>query len=208
MKKQSDEFRIKAKESAKWLLSQMAVDDNGENVVLYGKPLNNMEVILSGLLRSGSQGAVAPAMNLLTISGMLGDDEGSDSPSEIKKREESSKRYKTQLKTIKNYITKKLKENGTYDNSVTYAIEVAAVNILLYRKLADEILPDHQSLLDIEISREGAKRKKASPLLGELQRQMERTLASLRDLSMTVRTGKPKSEDDTFAKFMEDFKDD
>lgn len=206
MAKEKNEIQLQAKESAKWLLSQAAVKKDGNPIVLYDKPLNNMDVLLAGLLQSGSQGAVAAAMNLLTISGVLGDEVEEITPEVKEQREQAKRKYRSQLSSIKTYITKKLKAAEVYDNTITYAIEIAAVNILLYRKLADEVLPEYQSLVDIETSREGAARKKASPLLGELQRQMERTLIALRDLSMTVKSGQPKTEDDAFSKFMEEFR--
>lgn len=203
-----NDIRLRAKESAKWLLAQNAVKKSGEQVELYGKELNNMDVVLAGLLQSGSQGNVPAAMNLLTISGVLGDEPKGETEDDKIEKEASKLRFDRQMKNIKQYIVKKLKTAGVWDDTITYAAEIAAINILLYRKLANEVLPDYQSLVEVETSREGAPRKKASPLLGELQRQMERAIMSLRELTMTVRSGKPKEDNDGFKSFVENFKGD
>ena len=113
------------------------------------------------------------------------------------------------IEHIKRYIRNVLRKVGAYDESLGYQIEVVATDLLIYRKLREQILAEDFSMTFNEQSREGDARIKLNPLFSTYQEQSKRVTDGFDKLTMNVKAKKKKVEaKDTFADFMSAMRDD
>lgn len=103
---------------------------------------------------------------------------------------------KKQIENIKRYIRKTLKDQGLYRPELSYQIELAARDILLYRRLSDEAMKEETDIMLTEISREGESRHKINPIFDALKKQTAIVQDDLKLLYMNRGLKRDKNVDD------------
>lgn len=112
-------------------------------------------------------------------------------------------KIRREISNIKRYITKLLKDEGSYQPRLGYQIESVASDIIIYRRLRDQLLM-RTDFLVTEKSREGFDRTKVTSLVMEVRLQSERVQKGLDLLLMNVKSKKGKgSGKDALSEFME-----
>ena len=112
------------------------------------------------------------------------------------------------VKSIARYITKKLKDAGVYDATLSYQVELVASDLLIYRKFRDACLDEATTVTVDEKSREGHTRTKVSPVFSALRMQSKIVREGLDALTMNIKSKKVKNDvEDSFGKFMSEFND-
>lgn len=113
------------------------------------------------------------------------------------------KKIRREIDSIKRYITKLLKDAGSYEPRLGYQIESVASDIIIYRRLRDQLLM-RTDFLVTEKSREGFDRTKVTSLVMEVRLQSERVQKGLDLLLMNVKSKKGKGGGkDALSEFME-----
>lgn len=118
-----------------------------------------------------------------------------------KPRPEQDKRAIRLLAETKEQIKEVLKNNGTYNDGLSYQIDLAA---MLYTKLAlmkSEIFDVNYHSVLIEQSREGNKREIANPMENLFRQYTSALQAALRGLGMNTDCKQKVVSDDGFADF-------
>jgi hypothetical protein len=116
-------------------------------------------------------------------------------------------KVRREIANIKRYITKLLKEEGSYQPRLGYQIESVASDIIIYRRLRDQLLTKTDFMV-VEKSREGYDRSKVTSLVMEVRLQSERVQKGLDLLLMNVKSKKGKGQGkDALSEFMEAMKD-
>lgn len=89
------------------------------------------------------------------------------------KKTKSTKKVKrtNKVESVKSYIREILKKQELYRPELSYQIELAARDILLYRRLSDEALKVDTQIMLEEISREGESRYKINPIFDAVKKQ-------------------------------------
>lgn len=103
---------------------------------------------------------------------------------------------KNKIESIKRRIRKILKDQGLYRPELSYQIELAARDILLYRRLSDEAMKEETDIMLTEISREGESRYKINPIFDALKKQTAIVQDDLRLLYMNRGLKRDKNADD------------
>ena len=112
-------------------------------------------------------------------------------------------KIRREISNIKRYITKLLKDEGSYQPRLGYQIESVASDIIIYRRLRDQLLM-RTDFLVTEKSREGFDRTKVTSLVMEVRLQSERVQKGLDLLLMNVKSKKGKGAGkDALSEFME-----
>ena len=112
-------------------------------------------------------------------------------------------KIRREISNIKRYITKLLKDEGSYQPRLSYQIESVASDIIIYRRLRDQLLM-RTDFLVTEKSREGFDRTKVTSLVMEVRLQSERVQKGLDLLLMNVKSKKGKGAGkDALSEFME-----
>lgn len=112
-------------------------------------------------------------------------------------------KIRREINNIKRYITKLLKDAGTYEPRLSYQIESVASDIIIYRRLRDQLLMKTDFMV-VEKSREGYDRAKVTSLVMEVRLQSERVQKGLDLLLMNVKSKKGKGPaKDALSEFME-----
>ena len=116
---------------------------------------------------------------------------------------------KNQISGIKGYISKMLREAGVDDQTLAYQIELVATDILVYRKLRQELLDESTKMVRTEHTDRGQARLRSNPLLFDLREQSKVVQKGLDMLMMNVKSKKGTKEParDNFAEFMGAMKD-
>ena len=111
------------------------------------------------------------------------------------------------LQGMKRQITQILRDAGNYDPTLCYQVELVATDILIYRKMREELL-EAGEILTQETSREGDARRRANPLVSLVRKQSEIVQKGLDRLTMNI-ASKPGREiaKNNLAKFYEAFMD-
>lgn len=116
-------------------------------------------------------------------------------------------KIRREIANLKRYITKLLKDAGSYEPRLGYQIESVASDILIYRRLRDQLLT-RTDFLVTEKSREGYDRTKVTSLVMEVRLQSERVQKGLDLLLMNVKSKKGKgTAKDALSEFMEAMKE-
>ena len=113
---------------------------------------------------------------------------------------------KTRLKDIIQSIQQMLEETGVYDASLSFSVEKAATDLLIYRRLRDACLDDDTSLTFTEQSREGDDRIKMNPIFAECARQSKVVGDAFDKLMMNAKGRGKKKNSDKLAQLMNDLK--
>lgn len=119
------------------------------------------------------------------------------------KRKTSAKSRK--VEALKRQIKEKLKKAECYDPEMDYQIEIAATDILVYRKLREEAINGVDDIVITEKSREGNDRSRVNPIYETLQKQADVVRKDLRALYMNreiARKGKKNDSSDPMMEFM------
>ena len=112
-------------------------------------------------------------------------------------------KIRREISNIKRYITKLLKDEGSYQPRLGYQIESVTSDIIIYRRLRDQLLM-RTDFLVTEKSREGFDRTKVTSLVMEVRLQSERVQKGLDLLLMNVKSKKGKGAGkDALSEFME-----
>lgn len=112
-------------------------------------------------------------------------------------------KIRREINNLKRYITKLLKDAGSYEPRLGYQIESVASDILIYRRLRDQLLT-RTDFMVVEKSREGYDRAKVTSLVMEVRLQSERVQKGLDLLLMNVKSKKGKGAGkDALSEFME-----
>lgn len=112
-------------------------------------------------------------------------------------------KIRREINNLKRYITKLLKDAGSYEPRLGYQIESVASDILIYRRLRDQLLT-RTDFMVVEKSREGYDRAKVTSLVMEVRLQSERVQKGLDLLLMNVKSKKGKGPaKDSLSEFME-----
>ena len=112
-------------------------------------------------------------------------------------------KIRREISNIKRYITKLLKDEGSYQPRLGYQIESVASDIIIYRRLRDQLLMKTDFMV-VEKSREGYDRAKVTSLVMEVRLQSERVQKGLDLLLMNVKSKKGKGVGkDALSEFME-----
>ena len=116
-------------------------------------------------------------------------------------------KIRREINNLKRYITKLLKDAGSYEPRLGYQIESVASDILIYRRLRDQLLTKTDFMV-VEKSREGYDRAKVTSLVMEVRLQSERVQKGLDLLLMNVKSKKGKGAGkDALSEFMERMKE-
>ena len=116
-------------------------------------------------------------------------------------------KIRREINNLKRYITKLLKDAGSYEPRLGYQIESVASDILIYRRLRDQLLT-RTDFMVVEKSREGYDRAKVTSLVMEVRLQSERVQKGLDLLLMNVKSKKGKGAgNDALSEFMERMKE-
>ena len=112
-------------------------------------------------------------------------------------------KIRREISNIKRYITKLLKDAGTYEPRLGYQIESVASDIIIYRRLRDQLLMKTDFMV-VEKSREGFDRSKVTSLVMEVRLQSERVQKGLDLLLMNVKSKKNAKDPskDSLSEFM------
>lgn len=122
------------------------------------------------------------------------------------KAKNQEKKNAAMIDNIKKYIRTILKDAGVYDKSLGYMIELAASDLLLYRRLRSVCLNDDTPLTYNERSREHDDRIKMNPIFAEFRKQSQVVCDDFDKLTMNVKSKKKRVEaDDNLTKLLNDF---
>lgn len=87
-----------------------------------------------------------------------------------------------EITNIKRYVRSVLKRAGKWAPEMGYQVELLATDLLIYRRLRDELLAG--AVLITETSREGNDRQKVHPAVAALKQQADAVRADLKSLLM------------------------
>lgn len=87
-----------------------------------------------------------------------------------------------EITNIKRYVRSVLKRAGKWAPEMGYQAELLATDLLIYRRLRDELLAG--AVLITETSREGNDRQKVHPAVAALKQQADAVRADLKSLLM------------------------
>lgn len=87
-----------------------------------------------------------------------------------------------EITNIKRYVRSVLKRAGKWAPEMGYQVELLATDLLIYRRLRDELLEG--AVLITETSREGNDRQKVHPAVAALKQQADAVRADLKSLLM------------------------
>lgn len=88
------------------------------------------------------------------------------------------------IENIKTVIRRHLQKADVYAPELSYQIELAASDILLYRKLREKALSEDTPITVTEYSREGKPREKINPVFAAMKEQADVVRRDLRSLYM------------------------
>ena len=111
---------------------------------------------------------------------------------------------------IKRYITKILRDDGAYDATLGYQIELVATDIYLFRSIRRSLFDSLDKQMTIkEESREGKPRLKPNPMIFQLREQSKVVAKNLDALLMNVKSKKDRKQaEDSLSEFMKSMSDD
>ena len=114
--------------------------------------------------------------------------------------EDSEKR----LKNLARYVRGVLRRAGKWSPEMSYQVELLATDLLVYRKLRDDVL--NNGVTAIETSREGHSREKLRPSVQMLRQQADTVRADLNVLLMNRALERDGGQggDDLLAKLLAD----
>jgi hypothetical protein len=88
------------------------------------------------------------------------------------------------IENIKTVIRRQLVKAGVYSPELAYQVELAASDIILYRKLRDTALNEETEVIVTEFSRENRPREKINPIFDAMKKQADVVRKDLRALYM------------------------
>ena len=123
--------------------------------------------------------------------------EKKEAKKESKKKKERKPLTEKQkmLKSLKDYMRRALTERGKYSGEYTYQVEIAAMSVILTRKVWDIAMEETEKPVLTEKSREGDVRAKENPIFTlyiKLAAQARRDLRALqmnKEIEKGVETG-------------------
>jgi hypothetical protein len=121
---------------------------------------------------------------------------------------EATEAIQKRIKCKKEYIVKLLKKQGKYTAELSMQATVTAQLMVRTEMLAEEIFSEGHKVINVEISREGHSRESISPkekLYIDLTTHVQK---ALRALGMNTDSKDRKTDNDSFADFMNEFKND
>lgn len=111
------------------------------------------------------------------------------------------------IRNKKNYIVKLLKDQGKYTSELSMQVSITAQLLVRTEILAEEVLSEHHSAVDVELSREGHERKAISPKEKLYLDFVQQSQKALRALGMNTDAKERKTDNDTLNEFLKDFGD-
>lgn len=90
----------------------------------------------------------------------------------------------SKIENIKTVIRRQLIKAGVYSQELAYQVELAASDLLLYRKLRDAALSESTEVTVTEYSRENNAREKINPIFDAMKKQADVVRKDLRALYM------------------------
>lgn len=109
---------------------------------------------------------------------------------------------------VKTAIIKALKKRGTFDNGLSFQIELAAMLYTKLQLMKTEIFDINHHTIIIEKSREGNNREVVSPIETQFKQYITATQAALRGLGLNADAKQQIATDDGFDNFLKDFEED
>ncbi len=108
----------------------------------------------------------------------------------------------------KNYLIKLLKGQGKYSAELSMQVTITAQLLVKTELLAEEVFSVSHTSVDVEISREGNKRKTVSPQEKLYLDFVQQTQRALRALGMNTDSKERKTDNDNFNDFLKEFRND
>lgn len=110
--------------------------------------------------------------------------------------DENEKQITRKIENIKTHVRRVLKEHEMYSSEMSYQIELLASDLLVFRKIRDEVLKEEQTPTVTEKSREGKDRIRENPIYNLMAKFADRLRKDLRSLMMNKELAPTESKGD------------
>lgn len=110
--------------------------------------------------------------------------------------DENEKQITRKIENIKTHVRRVLKEHEMYSSEMSYQIELLASDLLVFRKIRDEVLKEDQTPTVTEKSREGEDRIRENPIYNLMAKFADRLRKDLRSLMMNKELAPTESKGD------------
>lgn len=114
----------------------------------------------------------------------------------MKTEDENEKQITRKIENIKTHVRRVLKEHEMYSSEMSYQIELLASDLLVFRKIRDEVLKEDQTPTVTEKSREGEDRIRENPIYNLMAKFADRLRKDLRSLMMNKELAPTESKGD------------
>lgn len=114
----------------------------------------------------------------------------------MKTEDENEKQITRKIENIKTHVRRVLKEHEMYSSEMSYQIELLASDLLVFRKIRDEVLKEEQTPTVTEKSREGEDRIRENPIYNLMAKFADRLRKDLRSLMMNKELAPTESKGD------------
>lgn len=114
----------------------------------------------------------------------------------MEKGDDNEKLISKKIENIKTHVRRVLKEHEMYSSEMSYQIELLASDLLVFRKIRDEVLKEEQTPTVTEKSREGEDRIRENPIYNLMAKFADRLRKDLRSLMMNKELAPTESKND------------
>lgn len=114
----------------------------------------------------------------------------------MKERSEEERQIDKRIENIKTHVRRVLKEHEMYSSEMSYQIELLASDLLVFRKIRDEVLKEGENPTVTEKSRENENRIKENPIYNLMAKFADRVRKDLRSLMMNKELSPADSKGD------------
>nr|DAE93807.1 MAG TPA: hypothetical protein [Caudoviricetes sp.] len=114
----------------------------------------------------------------------------------MEKGDDNEKLISKKIENIKTHVRRVLKEHEMYSSEMSYQIELLASDLLVFRKIRDEVLKEEQTPTVTEKSREGEDRIRENPIYNLMAKFADRLRKDLRSLMMNKELAPTESKGD------------
>ena len=114
----------------------------------------------------------------------------------MEKGDDNEKLISKKIENIKTHVRIVLKEHEMYSSEMSYQIELLASDLLVFRKIRDEVLKEEQTPTVTEKSREGEDRIRENPIYNLMAKFADRLRKDLRSLMMNKELAPTESKGD------------
>lgn len=114
----------------------------------------------------------------------------------MEKGDDNEKLISKKIENIKTHVRRVLKEHEMYSSEMSYQIELLASDLLVFRKIRDEVLKEEQTPTVTEKSREGEDRIRENPIYNLMDKFADRLRKDLRSLMMNKELAPTESKGD------------